>query len=364
MSFKSDRELQVTHADLLRVGDDQGLLTLLSGLDEVYGTPKLPPSHGLPAALPLPHAARPAQFNASTRRNPIWRRWTTLLLACAVLVISVGAVIAAQNIVNLGKPVSVQSTNGYFPLSGFRYVPTDSRVHGEAELVFIGTQVDVQSGVERWPVVKALDQFGTFSGVKPDMSTFGGLTFPQVATFDLSSARYHSKYVIFDHVDLFGHNSTRLPFQHPSSSELALYDRYAREPKPLLDVGGHPVHDPDHVLATLHNRYLPTTRQFPLVSVGHYLQTISRLMVEGDFQQVVTLQPSDPTSPTKTVTLSFDTVRNALLRGQDPPLSRLVENVNAEANIITALICRADGLQPSKVCGRAVISSILKHVRA
>jgi hypothetical protein len=44
------------------------------------------------------------------------------------------------------------------------------------------------------------------------------------------------------------------------------------------------------------------------------------------------------------------------------PPNHLVENVNAEADIMTTIICHADGMKPAKVCGRAVIKTILKHV--
>jgi hypothetical protein len=40
----------------------------------------------------------------------------------------------------------------------------------------------------------------------------------------------------------------------------------------------------------------------------------------------------------------------------------LIPNINAEANVMTALICHADGSKPKSVCGRPVIKSLLRHV--
>jgi hypothetical protein len=52
-----------------------------------------------------------------------------------------------------------------------------------------------------------------------------------------------------------------------------------------------------------------------------------------------------------------------LVTGRDAPNSRTVADINAEANIITALICHGDGMQPAKNCDRAVVKTILKHLR-
>jgi hypothetical protein len=40
-----------------------------------------------------------------------------------------------------------------------------------------------------------------------------------------------------------------------------------------------------------------------------------------------------------------------------------VEDVNAEANIITAFVCHADGHKPVSVCSRPVVKRILKYVK-
>ncbi|HEX6510516.1 MAG TPA: hypothetical protein VF221_23040 [Chloroflexota bacterium] len=62
--------------------------------------------------------------------------------------------------------------------------------------------------------------------------------------------------------------------------------------------------------------------------------------------------------------LSFSRVHEVLVQGQNPRNApTLVEHVNAEANIIMALICHADGNKPANACNRPVIKAILKHVK-
>ena len=63
--------------------------------------------------------------------------------------------------------------------------------------------------------------------------------------------------------------------------------------------------------------------------------------------------------------LSFAQVQQTLRTGKSVggAPDTLVSDTNAETNIITALICHADGRKPAKVCNRAVIRSMLKHVK-
>jgi hypothetical protein len=61
---------------------------------------------------------------------------------------------------------------------------------------------------------------------------------------------------------------------------------------------------------------------------------------------------------------STTAVQRALATGSEPStLSHLVEDVTAEANVISALVCHADGMNPKSVCGRPMITDILKHVK-
>jgi hypothetical protein len=62
--------------------------------------------------------------------------------------------------------------------------------------------------------------------------------------------------------------------------------------------------------------------------------------------------------------LPFEAVRSALAANRDPVTGTAgAISLNAETNIITALICHADGGRPGSVCRRGAIKQILKHVR-
>lgn len=91
--------------------------------------------------------------------------------------------------------------------------------------------------------------------------------------------------------------------------------------------------------------------------IGSYAQTASQVIISGDFEA-----PSGPLGVLGPP-LPCDTIQSALVTGKDPPLTKLVEDVNAEANIMVALICHADGRKPAKVCDRPAIRQILAHMK-
>ena len=305
---------------------------------------------------------------ADPTRASRWRMHTKLyaaftLVVTSAILLATGATMAGPtqaSITNLGPPLAVQSTASGFPLSGFhRLTPALLPPRGKAQLTFIGTLEDALSAGERWPVVKALDQFGTFSNVSPGTrtcrhdSTIGHdvCTDP---TFNWAHALYHSKYLAFDHVDLL--DQKRHAYQRPSKRELDLYNRYVRNPHPLFKP--NPKIDPYGANSVDGSG----SHRFPLVAIGDYVQTISQVIISGDFQESLSTPQVSSYSG-----LPFDTVRNALVSGTDPKNTGLynhpVEDINAEANIITALICHTTKNQPKSVCTRPTIKTILKYVK-
>lgn len=275
------------------------------------------------------------------------------LVLCCVLGLSLAplspTVIGANSITYLGKPAHYVSTNSHFPIDNF-HKARNSPVHTQrATLIFLGTLFDRPSAVARWAVVKALDQFGTFSHATTFSINYPG----HFATFDLSHARYHSRYVAFDRAELL--DAVGHLYQKMTTTELRLYDLYARQRQGACT---SPVpHDIYNVYCT-EGRQPPRT--LPVIYVGGYVETYSQIIIEGDFEHAPpdvgmnTPVPEDPLSP--------DEVRAALVTGKNPPLRNLVEDVNAEANIMTAFLCHADHLQPRSVCGRTTIRSILHYI--
>lgn len=301
------------------------------------------------------------------RTTSLFRRLGTLALATVAMVSALlltQSALADGSIVDLGKPVDVTSTNSGFPLSGFHRVGKSILVHGKARFVFIGTLSvdDSSSAAERWSVLKALDQFGQLAAVKAiDRRCKGNGTTTLVCalpTFDWSHARYRSTYVVFEHKDILGLNGSTY-FQRLSPIELALYNRYARVallPGLTLDKKRDPYAVRQTIMESGH-----VTRGLPLMSVAGYVQTASQDITPGDFEAPPPGTPQTTYAPP--IVESFATIQHDLQTNRDPTFDHTVEDVNAEANIMTALVCHADGMKPKSVCGRGVIKTILKSVK-
>lgn len=321
----------------------------------------------MPRSLDARVAQALAAGNESSRREVRSRyTWRFVRLGAILVTLTaalVGGAYSAGNILNLGKPVDIQSTNQHFPLSGFHRIKTNLRSHGKTELLFIGALAhEGRVSAERWPLVKALEQFGSFSRVRPIADVCdpiqGGGAYCPAPSYDLSRAKYVSKYVVFENRDLIRLDvakKTMVRYQPLKGSARTLFNKYARYQS------GTSSGFVTMVEATMDNSQ--STHTLPLIAVGHYIQTISQVISPGDFQTTHMLTPSGQVLYT-TDSLTFDQARKAIQTENDPnPTSRLVEDTNAEANIITALICRADGASPASVCGRATIRAILRHVK-
>jgi hypothetical protein len=353
---KTDRPADDRYGDLMGDDRDPALLRAVTALDVLAGAPA--PSPQLSARIDRALEAAGPERGALRWRN---RRLLAPLAFLLIAAILAGGVIAANNVVNLGKPGNVVSPLDAFPLSGFH------RVHGPllsgkpTQVLFIGTlhRYDAMSQAERWPMLKALEQFGTFSGVKAvdrDCSRPTPSGVCSDPTFDWSRARYVSKYLTFLHVDLLSANGK--PYQKLTSRELALYNRYAR-----AGAGGGTI-DPYGAYVTMSASLSPTSSHaLPLIVIGHYVQTISQIVLPGDFLIANTPLPVNSTTPVGMQGLPFSEVHSDLLHGSDPTAVHLVEDVNAETNIITALICHADGGRPGSVCSRPVVKRIAKYIK-
>lgn len=204
---------------------------------------------------------------------------------------------------SLGPPTSEVASP---PTGAFTHVGTPLYQGGKPELLFIGAQYCPHCAGQRWAIVKALNQFGTFSGVTSSTNDDG-----TVPTFDLTGAKYTSKYVAFDHKDVEDRNHN--PLQSLSPNEQSIFNQ--------LDPSGG----------------------IPLITVGDYT-------LLGDGYDLSVIEGK-----------SFTAVQHAMQAGdQSTPL---VSAINGEANSITAFICHADKMQPQTVCGRPAIRRIVSHLQ-
>ncbi len=262
-----------------------------------------------------------------------------LATACCQLALSVGCSSASAS-KSAPTPRGVSSylgpstaaTSPNLTLDGLKRIGFATRRDGKILLLLLDGKHDDQSLAEGWPVVKALGLFGswsrlrstatpTFRPVPPRGAPPGTVTPVEgVAGFDLSSARYRSSYVTL---------------AHGTIDVGAVVNRTAR----LRLAGGLPRSD-----RALVKRYDPTL-DFPWVLVGGYSGTLSGV-IYGDFKD------------NQGHTIPFAQVQRLLQHNDLTSHYRLVTSVNAEANVLIALICHADGNRPARACQRAVIRSL------
>lgn len=346
MSDRERKAIEDRYADLLPTDRDDEMVGLLAQLDAACTAS--PPGRWLATPPTIVRLANEG-WPRPRRRPPLSLR--PLLLTLAALVITAGVVVAASGILNLGKPTTDVPSNQFFPLSGFRRMAHP--LHGGSRVEVMVLTVNglfPTEAIERWPVVKALEQFGTITNIHPKEPTIYKVKIlghevlqpPTLATFDWSMAHYRSPYVVFVHKDAWRYDpgsESMKPFQPLTRAENKLVDRYGK-------VGGK------HVIGG------------PLVAIDNYAQYQSQTLFESDFRAPVA-PPGTPTTIGGPLgaPLSFATIQTALETGKDPPETSLIEDTNAETNVMIALICHGDGGKPASVCGRPAIRHLLKHVK-
>lgn len=290
-----------------------------------------------------------------------------LLLASGALTASpytVGAW-AQFAVAYLGPPTGVPNPYPHVPLGGFHRTGKSEVDRGRLVVRWIGTLArgDAASASERWALLKTLEQFGSFENVtkaKQSCRSTMGQRVCEVATFDWSKAKYTSPYVVFKHIDMLNHAGR--PYQQATGEDRLLYYKYIR----LRSCD----HIPLNGLKTEYKRILfqvgaqcpPSDRNFPLLQVDGYTQTVSGLVLPADFTAL--LPPVQTGAPNDVYSgIPFDEVRRRMVSGQDASGSLLVYHVNAEADLLMALICRGDGLRPSRLCSKPWIRHQLRYIR-
>jgi hypothetical protein len=140
----------------------------------------------------------------------------------------------------------------------------------------------------------------------------------KVPTFYLVHAHYHSKYVAFSHTEVD--------------------DSYGKAYQKLS------VADSTIVRAT-------GLQYLPIIVAGDYM--LSRPMV-------VAQEFKSPDGQT----YAFDQIRAALASHYNKldALGQLISDINAETNVLTAIICHATDDRPGSVCGFKSIQKLEKHI--
>jgi thiol-disulfide isomerase/thioredoxin len=193
----------------------------------------------------------------------------------------------------------------------FHHVSAPFRQGRKPVFLFVGAQYCPYCAAERWGIVKALSRFGTWSNLRVGHSSDGSLgdNLGSIPTFELFGAQYRSRYLAFQSRD-------------------------------VEDNAGNTLQSLSTLQQTLFNRY-DSTGSIPFVYVDGYAMSGSGY------------------SPTELQGHSFAEITRQL---QANGHAVYANDINGEANLLTALVCKADGNQPGSVCNQAVIRGIARSI--
>jgi thiol-disulfide isomerase/thioredoxin len=183
---------------------------------------------------------------------------------------------------------------------------------GKPLVFFMGAQWCPFCAAERWALVKATSRFGEWSRLGELLSRSGQDYFPRLATYDLAGATYASDYIGLRHKEVATVDGE--PLQKLGSFEERLVDEYDKlGGVPFLFAAGPP------------GRYT--------VDLGY-----SPGLIEGK---------------------TFPELREEVGTGAR---TEAVEAIDAQADAITALICKLDSGQPASVCAKGSIPALEREL--
>ncbi|HUX85490.1 MAG TPA: DUF929 family protein [Chloroflexota bacterium] len=235
----------------------------------------------------------------SQRQRPASRRTPRVAI--------IGMIAAVIVVVSIGYTVLGHRSVAPSPAIGnFQRVADPAVTPGQPVPVFFLSALYCPfCGAERWALVDALGRFGTWSNLNPSQSTAGVDGIAAVPTYDFVHAHYNSRYAAFT-------------------------------PRDVADAQGNPLEPLQPEERTLVNRYDPDGG-------------IPFLMIDGAFTQL-----SSGYSPGLLAGKSF-----AQVQGEVTSNTADGQAIHHEADVITALICEADGGQPRNVCDAPSVRALM-----
>jgi hypothetical protein len=187
---------------------------------------------------------------------------------------------------------------------------------GKPMVVYVGGEYCPFCAAERWTIVYALSQFGTFKGLSQIQSSSTD-TPANTSTLTFYKSTYSSPTIDFSATELYDRN--RDPLQTPTSQIENIFTTWDKPP------------------------YTVEVQQFPFLDIGglYVLHSTSY-------------------SPNVIANLTWDQIATKLKDPTDPVTKAIVGN----ANILAAAICVATGDQPASVCSTPTIQAIEPAVKA
>lgn len=215
------------------------------------------------------------------------------------------------------QPINQQTESQSFPVKTlgnyYKYSSAPSGVDGKVRILFVGAEFCPFCAAERWPIVEALSQFGTFNGLKETTSASFNEPFLDLPTYNFMGAKYDSSFVKFDHKETADRNFR--PLESLTSEEESLFNAYnPRGSIPFLFIAGQ-------------------NGVFVQVGAGYSPGTIRGL--------------------------TFSQIKSEL----NNPDAKTTQSITREANIITALICYNNNNKPANVCNKSEITDLIAQIR-
>jgi hypothetical protein len=167
---------------------------------------------------------------------------------------------------------------------------------GKPEMLYIGAEFCPYCAAERWAMAIALSRFGTFTSPLHYIHSSSTDTDPNTPTLTFYKTTYSSKYLVFTPVE--NETVSHALLQTPTAAQQTLWNKYNPNAYPFIDFG---------------NKYVIKNPSYdPGVLAG----------------------------------LTWAQVAAAL----HDPSSKVAQNADGAANLITAAICKMTNGQPGSVC--------------
>jgi hypothetical protein len=177
-------------------------------------------------------------------------------------------------------------------------------------VLYVGAEYCPFCAAERWPMVVALSRFGTWTGLAGTESGAKDV-FPSTQTLSFHGAKFTSDYLTFAGFETQTNKQVGgqyAPLDKLPAADQKIFDTY-NQPPYVESAGGIP-------FANIGGKYVTSGASF------------SPELLEGKSRAEIAAALSDPTSD-------------------------IAKAVVANANVLTAAICKATGAKPADVCTSA-----------
>ena len=233
-------------------------------------------------------------------------RFGVLGLLASVLLAACGQAASSD----VGRQPAAHTQTAKLDYSGLHRVFDQPRLRdGRPLTLFVGGQFCPFCASMRWPLVKALSRFGTFSGLGQMHSQSGTDGFASIASYDFAHATYTSDLLTAHLVEVADANGN--PLQQPSDDDMDLVNRF----------------DPNGSI--------------PFVFIaGTYVAQL-------------------PYSPQLLVGQTFQQIRDQASAANPGDVGTAIDT---EADAITAAICKVDGGKPDNVCQTPAMRALVDRM--